>query len=888
MVTASSIGAGKGGDYGRYLESKTVEPERGDYYLNPAGEPAQAPGRWLADEDTLRMLGITPDQPVVGGDFIAVMDGRHPVTGQWLRPEGAGGGRAAGIDVTFSAPKSVSAVWALADPWQRETIEQAHADAVERAIGYMRDEIQIVRRRRSGIVGHEEARDLIAAEYRHTTARGVSGARTPDPQLHSHVVISGVIRQDGRIAAVSSRPIFRSAREVGAYYRTALAWELRHHGYAIEQATGNHGRYFELADVPLSLREEFSQRAREVAQAIERFRAKYGRAPQRDELRHLKLENRKAKRLTTRQDLQHAWQQTAREHGFGPDQAARLISAPEPSRNPRLLSDRVEERLTERAATFEPRELRATVLEQAAGELPPTDALQAARSMVHERRVLPLEGGLMTTLEIRAKEQAIERHITELAQPARRNISERARERAERTVSERIGAPLTREQRDALELITGPERWAVLIGQAGTGKGVVIDAAARAEQELGRQVIGVAIAGATAERLGHDSPSLQGHTMTVDALLARAGHGRVTVDHNTTVFYDEAGMSDTSRLERFTRLIADSGAKVVTIGDPAQLPSIGAGGMFERLIDIAPTAQLEHVHRTHDHHERKAWAALRHGDPEYAMAYYQSRGQLHQRNTREHAAEAAVQRWAEHLDRHDPCELVILSDSSNQEVDRLNARAQHLRGERGELGEYEVPHPEKRYSLREHDRVIFAAQHHPVGQPRVENGSLGRITQIDSRHGLTVALDATGREIRLKREDLAPLRLAYAQHISRQQGATVQRAVALTGGWQTSRETSYVQASRARHGIDWFIARDDLGHDGTDPQRINRLAERMRQSRRQTPSLHHPERPFEPTFEYRSLDRGLDRAPSVAPAWHLLSRLTRATERDTREPDRGR
>ena len=218
-MTASSIGAAKGGGYARYLESKTVEPERGDYYLNPTGEPVQAPGRWLAEEDTLRMLGITPDQPVVGGDFIAVMDGRHPVSGQWLRPEGAGGGRAAGIDVTFSAPKSVSAVWALADPWQRETIEQAHANAVGEAIGYMRDEIQVVRRRRDNVVVHETARDLIAAEYLHTTARGVSGAQTPDPQLHSHVVISGVIRQDGRLAAVSSRPIFRSAREVGVERR---------------------------------------------------------------------------------------------------------------------------------------------------------------------------------------------------------------------------------------------------------------------------------------------------------------------------------------------------------------------------------------------------------------------------------------------------------------------------------------------------------------------------------------------------------------------------------------------------------------------------------------------------------------------------------------------
>ena len=133
----------------------------------------------------------------------------------------------------------------------------------------MREEVELVRRRQNGIVVHETAGDLIAAEYRHTTARGVAGAVAPDPQLHSHVVISGVVRQDGQIAAVASRPIFRAAREVGAYYRAALAWELRERGYAIEQATGNRDRYFELAGVPESLREAFSQRAREFRDAVE-------------------------------------------------------------------------------------------------------------------------------------------------------------------------------------------------------------------------------------------------------------------------------------------------------------------------------------------------------------------------------------------------------------------------------------------------------------------------------------------------------------------------------------------------------------------------------------------------------------------------------------------
>jgi conjugative relaxase-like TrwC/TraI family protein len=223
VMTAASIGASRGGGYARYLEGKTVAPERGDYYLTPDGEIAQAPGRWLANEETLQKLGVQAAGPVNGADFIALMEGRHPGTG-------------GGIDVTFSAPKSVSTVWALGDPWQREQIEQAHGRAVEQTILYLREQVPVVCRRYSGQVVEEHTKDVIATEYRHTTARGVSGAQAPDPQLHSHVVITGAVREDERIVAVGSRPIFRSARELGAFYRSALADELIREGYAIEQA----------------------------------------------------------------------------------------------------------------------------------------------------------------------------------------------------------------------------------------------------------------------------------------------------------------------------------------------------------------------------------------------------------------------------------------------------------------------------------------------------------------------------------------------------------------------------------------------------------------------------------------------------------------------------
>jgi hypothetical protein len=81
-MTAASIPAARGGDYARYLEGKTVAPKRGDYYLTPDGELTQAPGRWLADSETLERLGVRADTPMSGEDFVALMEGRDPRTGR--------------------------------------------------------------------------------------------------------------------------------------------------------------------------------------------------------------------------------------------------------------------------------------------------------------------------------------------------------------------------------------------------------------------------------------------------------------------------------------------------------------------------------------------------------------------------------------------------------------------------------------------------------------------------------------------------------------------------------------------------------------------------------------------------------------------------------------
>jgi hypothetical protein len=128
------------------------------------------------------------------------------------------------------------------------------------------------------------------------------------------------------------------------------------------------------------------------------------------------------------------------------------------------------------------------------------------------------------------------------------------------------------------------------------------------------------------------------------------------------------------------------------------------------------------------------------------------------------------------------------------------------------------------------------------------------------------------------------VRLAYAQHVYRQQGATVDRSVVLTGGWQTSKESAYVQATRARDATEWFLARDELGAQGQDADRVMQLARRMGTSRAQKPSLAY--QPYDPAFgpDYDLGPLRILRVPAI------LMRSSRKHDRSMadRNVDRGR
>jgi conjugative relaxase-like TrwC/TraI family protein len=84
------------------------------------------------------------------------MEGRHPGTGERLKRVG-GRSRVAAFDLTFSAPKSVSVLFAVGDPGLAGALVGAHEEAVAAAVGYLEREACRVRRGRGG-VRHEAGR----------------------------------------------------------------------------------------------------------------------------------------------------------------------------------------------------------------------------------------------------------------------------------------------------------------------------------------------------------------------------------------------------------------------------------------------------------------------------------------------------------------------------------------------------------------------------------------------------------------------------------------------------------------------------------------------------------------------------------------------------------
>ena len=240
-----------------YLESQRSFRHPNEYYT--AGE--EPDGVWF---NPAGLFGLADRGTVDSGDFHRLYGGFAPDSGSRLTRNAGSARRSAGLDLTFSADKSVSALWAVADPELRAQIERAHNDAARTAL-----EETVMRHCAYTRIRNEEGEievlpaDISAAMFQHGTSRD------NDPQLHTHCVVFNAARThaDGRYRALHQHPVYAWMKAAGALYRNALAWNLQERlGIRMEQY-GKDGEFTRIAGMPEDLTGHWSKRRAAIVEA---------------------------------------------------------------------------------------------------------------------------------------------------------------------------------------------------------------------------------------------------------------------------------------------------------------------------------------------------------------------------------------------------------------------------------------------------------------------------------------------------------------------------------------------------------------------------------------------------------------------------------------------
>jgi conjugative relaxase-like TrwC/TraI family protein len=468
----------------------------------------------------------------------------------------------AGYDLTFSAPKSVSVLFALGEADVREAVRAAHDRAVREALGYAERTAAAVRRGAGGS-RVEPAGGFIAAAFRHRTSRA------GDPQLHTHVLVANLAQgPDGRWSTLDGRRLYTHARATSLVYQAVLRSELTRE-LGVRWLSVRDG-IAEIAGVPMPVLKEFSRRRADIEAALEQSGASGPRASE-----AAALATRQAKdRRTSFQALQRDWRERAATRGFARDELQAILH----SRVARELSDAQLDQLfallagptglTLRTATFSRRNVVQALSERLPAETVVSGARLEAladRFLSSERVValLPGDAGTESQLAFRRRDGrvvplvreewlystpellALERRIVETAGAARNAGAGQADASAIHHAL-RARPTLGCDQRAMIErLCTDGDRISVVVGKAGTGKTFALAAAREAWQATGHPVLGVAIARRAAQQLQADAGIA---TTSVAALLRDLDRPNGGLPRGAVLVVDEAGMVPTRQL----------------------------------------------------------------------------------------------------------------------------------------------------------------------------------------------------------------------------------------------------------------------------------------------------------------------------------------------------
>lgn len=771
----------------------------------------------------------------------------------------------AGFDYTFSVPKSVSAIWAVADAGTQSLIADAHHAAVAELVALIEREVAATRVGATGpdgAVAQVDVRGVAATAFDHYDSR------SHDPQLHTHVVISNKVKtvQDGKWRTLDGRPMHRAVVAISEMYNAVLAdhltrslglgWESRERGRDRNPA-------WEITGVPDGLIGEFSTRSKfieeEKNRLIDAYVAQHGHQPNARTVLKLRaqatLATRPDKDICSLADLTSEWRERATQL-LGEDAttwAQTLINSealPATLRADDIPLDAIEQIgravtsvVGEKRSTWTRWNLHAEASRQLMGlRFASTTDRKAITGLVVDAaeqaslRLTPPELALSPAQFRRAdgssrfRPSASTVFSSEDLLAAEDRLLDRAGKTTAPTVSletietttrkpDKEGRLLGDDQVAALTAIALSGRVVdVLVGPAGAGKTTAMNALRHAwESEHNKgSVVGLAPSAVAAQVLAENLGIATENTAKWLHDFRTSGD---TFASGQLVIIDEASLAGTFTLDQITQQAEEQGAKVLMVGDWAQLQSVDAGGAFAMLVNERHDApELTDVHRFAHPWEKTSSLDLRHGHAS-AIDTLMSHGRIHG-GEEEQSMDAAYTAW-----RSDQAsgKASILVAETQQSVTALNQRARADRIIDGTINPTRELPLHDGSAVCEGDLVITRRNDRRLrsGNSWVRNGDRWIVTKLREDGSVTIRPTSRrfGGSIVLPAAYVAEhLDLGYAVTAHRAQGVTTDTShVVVTS--TTTRENLYVAMTRGREENHAYVAvdRPDEDHSQAHP-----------------------------------------------------------------------
>ncbi len=592
-----------------------------NYYT---AEQASAASIWAGK--AAEALGL--EGPVDEKIFADILDGKLPNGDLIKSPSGE---HRAGLDLTFSAPKSVSLLALLGDD---KRIEQAMKESVEATLEWAEE--NLIEARVWDKAASEQLREktgnLVAALFLHDVNRN------GEPQLHIHaVVLNATKASDGKWHAVFNDALYKHQHLLGAIQSADFRSRVEGMGHDTVPAQNPVDGAFEIDGISRDVVEAYSSRRSEV---LEHLEAGGRSSPREREIAALATRQAKEPALSP-EERKAAWTATAERIGFDPAPLIAASLAREASRDTvwsrltasvrgigaqgmamlaamKLTAKDGDELVPERAGRLGPKEYAAAqAVASAARELGENEAAYSRNDLILkslerygpltvrdiearidgliDKKLLVAGEQLMTKQSaIRLEQRIIDRAklgeglVAPIVQGS--NVTAQLQDVARDTGLRRLNEG---QVKAGVAVLTSTDRIHIIQGSAGTGKSASLGPIAAIARAEGRSVIALAHASKTAKDFGQkvDAPA-----MTVDGFLGKYGRvldgtaksGKMDEARkalgSSLILIDEASQIGNSRLDQ---LIALSNkmevSRLVLAGDIRQLPAIEAGKPFARL-----------------------------------------------------------------------------------------------------------------------------------------------------------------------------------------------------------------------------------------------------------------------------------------------------------------